>query len=95
MDPPAGPTDPPTPGPAGPAPGPAEPPAPGPADPPAPGPGVGGSLGPGVGGGAGPKLYEDFDEWRILVPSALAPPSGGQQGLWRRKSATGAVDAQG
>ncbi|KAF8582673.1 glycerol-3-phosphate O-acyltransferase [Ramaria rubella] len=43
----------------------------------------------------GPQMYEDFDEWRILVPSASAPPSGGQQGLWRRKSATGAVDAQG
>ncbi|KIJ44372.1 hypothetical protein M422DRAFT_252379 [Sphaerobolus stellatus SS14] len=43
----------------------------------------------------GPKLYDDFDEARILVPSASAPPSGGQQGLWRRKSATGAVDAQG
>ncbi|KAG6818143.1 hypothetical protein H0H87_000048 [Tephrocybe sp. NHM501043] len=43
----------------------------------------------------GPKLYEDFDEWRILVPSASAPPSTGTPGLWRRKSSTGAVDAQG
>ncbi|KAI0082693.1 glycerol-3-phosphate O-acyltransferase [Panus rudis PR-1116 ss-1] len=43
----------------------------------------------------GPKLYEDFNEWRILVPSASAPPSSGQPGLWRRKSSTGAVDAQG
>ncbi|KAG6897805.1 hypothetical protein C0992_010881 [Termitomyces sp. T32_za158] len=43
----------------------------------------------------GPKLYEDFNEWRILVPSASAPPSTGTPGLWRRKSSTGAVDAQG
>lgn len=32
---------------------------------------------------------------RILVPSADAPPSSGVPGLWRRKSSTGAVDAQG
>jgi glycerol-3-phosphate O-acyltransferase/dihydroxyacetone phosphate acyltransferase len=43
----------------------------------------------------GPKLYEDFDEWRILVPSASVPPSTGKPGVWRRKSSTGAVDAQG
>ncbi|KAF4615224.1 hypothetical protein D9613_003038 [Agrocybe pediades] len=43
----------------------------------------------------GPKLYEDFNEARILVPSASAPPSSGVAGLWRRKSSTGAVDAQG
>jgi len=43
----------------------------------------------------GPKLYEDFDQWRILVPSASVPPSSGKPGLWRRKSGIGAVDAQG
>jgi len=43
----------------------------------------------------GPKLYDDFDEARILWPSASAPPSSGPTGLWRRKSSTGAVDAQG
>ncbi|KAF9264708.1 glycerol-3-phosphate O-acyltransferase [Marasmius fiardii PR-910] len=43
----------------------------------------------------GPKLYPDFDQTRILVPSASAPPSTGTPGLWRRKSSTGAVDAQG
>ncbi|KAH9484305.1 putative acyltransferase [Psilocybe cubensis] len=43
----------------------------------------------------GPKLYDDFDQARILVPSAAAPPSTGVPGLWRRKSSTGAVDAQG
>ncbi|KAJ3987301.1 glycerol-3-phosphate O-acyltransferase [Lentinula detonsa] len=42
----------------------------------------------------GPRLYEDFNQWRIL-PSASAPPSSGTPGLWRRKSSTGAVDAQG
>jgi len=42
----------------------------------------------------GPKLYEDFNKWRML-PSASAPPSTGTPGLWRRKSNTGAVDAQG
>ena len=30
-----------------------------------------------------------------MVPSSSAPPSSGQPGLWRRKSSTGAVDAQG
>jgi len=43
----------------------------------------------------GPKMYEDFDQWRILVPSASVPPSTGKLGLWRRKSGVGAVDAQG
>lgn len=43
----------------------------------------------------GPKIYEDFDQMRILVPSAAVPPSSGSPGLWRRKSSTGAVDAQG
>ncbi|KAF8323193.1 glycerol-3-phosphate O-acyltransferase [Clavulina sp. PMI_390] len=43
----------------------------------------------------GPKLYEDFDEFRILVPSASVPPSSGTPGVWRRKSGVGAVDAQG
>ncbi|KAJ6502580.1 glycerol-3-phosphate O-acyltransferase [Mycena sanguinolenta] len=43
----------------------------------------------------GPKVYEDFDQWRILVPSASVPPSSGKPGLWRRKSGTGAVDSQG
>ncbi|KAJ7100824.1 hypothetical protein B0H15DRAFT_944115 [Mycena belliarum] len=43
----------------------------------------------------GPNMYQDFNEWRILVPSASVPPSSGTPGLWRRKSGTGAVDAQG
>ncbi|TCD69724.1 hypothetical protein EIP91_006491 [Steccherinum ochraceum] len=43
----------------------------------------------------GPQIYEDFDKMRILVPSAAVPPSSGSPGLWRRKSSTGAVDAQG
>ncbi|KAF7363415.1 Glycerol-3-phosphate o-acyltransferase [Mycena sanguinolenta] len=43
----------------------------------------------------GPRVYEDFDQWRILVPSSSVPPSSGKPGLWRRKSGTGAVDAQG
>jgi glycerol-3-phosphate O-acyltransferase / dihydroxyacetone phosphate acyltransferase len=34
-------------------------------------------------------------QWRILVPSASVPPSTGTPGMWRRKSGTGAVDAQG
>jgi len=34
-------------------------------------------------------------QWRILVPSASVPPSTGTPGIWRRKSGTGAVDAQG
>ncbi|KAF8575310.1 glycerol-3-phosphate O-acyltransferase [Ramaria rubella] len=42
-----------------------------------------------------PQLYEDFNKDRVLVPSASVPSSAGQQGLWRRKSATGGVDAQG
>jgi len=43
----------------------------------------------------GPQLWDDFDEWRILVPSASAPPSTGTPGIWRRKSNVGGVDAQG
>ncbi|KDQ60853.1 hypothetical protein JAAARDRAFT_190990 [Jaapia argillacea MUCL 33604] len=43
----------------------------------------------------GPKIYSDFNENRILVPSASVPPSTGTPGLWRRKSGTGAIDAQG
>ncbi|KAG9019495.1 hypothetical protein FRB90_001568 [Tulasnella sp. 427] len=46
----------------------------------------------------GPKLYEDFDEWRILMPSSAAPPSSGTPGIWNRKSGTGSrggVDGQG
>ncbi|KAG8864956.1 hypothetical protein FRB96_003544 [Tulasnella sp. 330] len=44
----------------------------------------------------GPKLYDDFDEWRIHVPSSSAPPSTGTPGIWRRKSGSGGgVDAQG
>ncbi|KAF8628468.1 hypothetical protein AX15_003980 [Amanita polypyramis BW_CC] len=43
----------------------------------------------------GPRLYADFNESRILVPSASVPPSTGTPGLWRRKSGNGAVDAQG
>ncbi|KAF5365754.1 hypothetical protein D9758_003306 [Tetrapyrgos nigripes] len=43
----------------------------------------------------GPQLYTDFNQWRILVPSASVPPSTGTPGLWRRKSSVGAVDAQG
>ena len=34
-------------------------------------------------------------QFRIMVPSASAPPSTGYPGLWRRKSSIGAVDAQG
>ncbi|KAK2466946.1 hypothetical protein APHAL10511_001204 [Amanita phalloides] len=43
----------------------------------------------------GPRLYADFNESRILIPSASVPPSTGTPGLWRRKSGSGAVDAQG
>ncbi|KAJ6596859.1 glycerol-3-phosphate O-acyltransferase [Mycena vulgaris] len=43
----------------------------------------------------GPRMYDDFNQWRILVPSASVPPSSGTPGLWRRKSGNGAVDAQG
>jgi len=42
----------------------------------------------------GPKVFENFDETRIIFPSASAPPSS-STGLWRRTSSTGAVDAQG
>ncbi|KAF8136325.1 glycerol-3-phosphate O-acyltransferase, partial [Boletus edulis] len=41
----------------------------------------------------GPKLFDDFDQFRILVP-ASAPPST-DSGVWRRKSSVGQVDAQG
>jgi glycerol-3-phosphate O-acyltransferase/dihydroxyacetone phosphate acyltransferase len=34
-------------------------------------------------------------QFRILVPSASVPPSSGTSGMWRRKSSSGAVDAQG
>jgi hypothetical protein len=34
-------------------------------------------------------------QFRIMIPSASAPPSSGNPGLWRRKSSVGAVDAQG
>ncbi|KAF4579049.1 hypothetical protein EYR36_000858 [Pleurotus pulmonarius] len=37
----------------------------------------------------GPELYEDFNQWRILVPSASVPPSAAAPGLWRRKSGNG------
>ncbi|KAF7304861.1 Glycerol-3-phosphate o-acyltransferase [Mycena kentingensis (nom. inval.)] len=38
----------------------------------------------------GPQLYEDFDQWRILPPTASAPPAAsGRPGVWRRKSSTG------
>ncbi|KAI0005965.1 hypothetical protein BJV74DRAFT_892687 [Russula compacta] len=43
----------------------------------------------------GPQIWDDFDKYRILVPSASVPPSSGKSGLWRRKSGVGAVDAQG
>ncbi|KAH8827842.1 glycerol-3-phosphate O-acyltransferase [Flagelloscypha sp. PMI_526] len=44
----------------------------------------------------GPQLYSDFDEHRILHPSSAAPPSiSVDQGVVRRHSSTGAVDAQG
>jgi len=43
----------------------------------------------------GPQIWDDFDKFRILVPSASVPPSSGKQGIWRRKSGVGAVDAQG
>ncbi|KAG8968616.1 hypothetical protein FRC03_006737 [Tulasnella sp. 419] len=43
----------------------------------------------------GPKLYEDFDEFRLLPPTSSVPPSSGTPGLWRRKSGVGGVDAQG
>ncbi|KAK0214270.1 glycerol-3-phosphate O-acyltransferase [Armillaria nabsnona] len=42
----------------------------------------------------GPKLYEDFNETRML-PTSSVPSSSGKPGLWRRTSSTGAVDAQG
>jgi len=42
----------------------------------------------------GPQIWEDFDKYRILVPSASVPPSSGKHRLWG-KSGAGAVDAQG
>ncbi|PBK84700.1 hypothetical protein ARMGADRAFT_1132289 [Armillaria gallica] len=42
----------------------------------------------------GPKLYEDFNETRML-PTSSVPSSSGKPGLWRRTSSTGAADAQG
>lgn len=42
----------------------------------------------------GPKLYDNFDQLRILVPASV-PPSTGDSGVWRRKSGAGQVDAQG
>jgi glycerol-3-phosphate O-acyltransferase/dihydroxyacetone phosphate acyltransferase len=41
----------------------------------------------------GPKIFDDFDQFRILVP-ASAPPSA-DPGIGRRKSSVGQVDAQG
>jgi len=41
----------------------------------------------------GPKIFDDFDQFRILVP-ASAPPST-DPGIGRRKSSVGQVDAQG
>lgn len=43
----------------------------------------------------GPKLYEDFDEWRMLPPTASVPASGETMGLYRRKVHTGTIDSQG
>jgi len=43
----------------------------------------------------GPQVWDDFDHFRILVPSSSAPPSSGKPGIWRRKSGVGGVDAQG
>lgn len=42
-----------------------------------------------------PNTNSSDTQWRILIPAASAPPSGGTSGIWRRKSSTGAVDAQG
>ena len=41
------------------------------------------------------NLVHLASQMRILVPSSSAPPSSGTPGIWRRKSATGGVDAQG
>ncbi|KAG8835870.1 hypothetical protein FRC17_000420 [Serendipita sp. 399] len=43
----------------------------------------------------GPKLYEDFDEWRMLPPTSSVPASGETLGLYRRKVHTGTIDGQG
>ena len=43
----------------------------------------------------GPQLYEDFDQYRMLAPSAQVPPStSAKPGLFRRKSGPGMVDGQ-
>ena len=43
----------------------------------------------------GPQLYEDFDQYRMLAPSAQVPPSASAKpGLFRRKSGPGMVDGQ-
>lgn len=39
----------------------------------------------------GPQIWEDFNKYRILVPSASVPPSSSKHG----KNGAGAVDAQG
>ncbi|KAI0031836.1 glycerol-3-phosphate O-acyltransferase [Vararia minispora EC-137] len=43
-----------------------------------------------------PKLYKDFDQWRILVPTAQVPPSGAPTagGLFGPTSGTNLVDGQ-
>lgn len=41
----------------------------------------------------GPQMYEDFDKFRMLSPSAQVPPST-QPALFRRKSGPGLVDGQ-
>lgn len=41
------------------------------------------------------RINGHLAQFRILVPSASAPPSSGTPGIWRRKSGVGGVDAQG
>ncbi|KAI0741849.1 hypothetical protein C8Q80DRAFT_1274206 [Daedaleopsis nitida] len=43
----------------------------------------------------GPKLFDDFDEWRLLVPSASTPPLSGQSGSLRLRKRVAGADAQG
>lgn len=43
----------------------------------------------------GPKLYEDFEEWRMLPPTSSVPASGDSLGMYRRKVHTGTIDGQG
>ncbi|KAG8779630.1 hypothetical protein FRC20_002845 [Serendipita sp. 405] len=43
----------------------------------------------------GPKLYEDFDDWRMIPPTSSVPASGETLGLYRRKVHTGTIDGQG